>query len=70
MFFEFWTGFAQMMKQLRLWPDDTQKVVVEIHKTQDGFMAVLAGGWWIGFGSTPQRAARNAVKRYQDEARL
>ena len=58
-----------MTKQLEMWQDEV-RTAIEIYREGGGFKAVLFGGWCVGWGVTPDKAAANVIKVYEDEARL
>ena len=56
------------MEQLGLFPEeDTHRIRGTVVKTDRGWCAQIAGGWWTAYGSTRKSAISSVVRQYQKE---
>ena len=48
----------------------TRRVNVEIFKEGDRYIATIAGGWWMAYGTSGDNAKKNVIERYKSELML
>jgi len=42
---------------------------VTVYKDSDRYLALIADGWWMAYGTTAKQALKRVLKRYEREMR-